>query len=107
MEHVLFTDATKMRMRASMNLSLKVLSPIFVFLDTSYHRAIDQPTIKAGETRSVFFVFAATRCRRSIGQPCSSHITDVSAIALALPIVLLVFGISKLQNLKPAKLLAC
>lgn len=74
-----------------------------VLLDGALHRPINKPSIICWKFSPVFFVLAPTRRGGSVCKRGGVHIADVPAVALALPIVLIVLCIGKLQDLEPTK----
>lgn len=67
-----------------------VLVQLAVFLDFTEHRpVVDPSSIQILEVCPVLVVLASTRDRRPVRQPSRPNIANVSAVTLALPVVLL------------------
>lgn len=74
-----------------------------VLLDGALHRPINKPSIICWKFSPVFFVLAPTRRSGSVCKRGGVHIADVSAVAPALPEVLLVLGIGVFKDSQPAE----
>lgn len=75
-------------------------------LDFALHRAIDHASIHFREVRSVLIVLATTGNGRPASEPGGLDIAGLSAIALAIPEVLLVLGIGVFEDGQPAESLS-
>ena len=74
-----------------------------VFLDFTEHRPVDPSSIKIREVGPVLVVLASTRDRRPVRQPGRPNIANVSAVALALPVVLLALLIGEAEHRQTAE----
>lgn len=72
-------------------------------LDSRDHCSVDRAAVKGLKRSPVLVVFAPTGNRGSVGEPRGLDIADVSAVAPALPEVLLVLGIGVFRDSQPAE----
>lgn len=82
-----------------------VLVELPIGLVSTLHRPINKPTIIGGKVSSILLILASARCSRPIRKSGRVHIAYVLAVALALPIVLNVPGLGKLQDFNPTEIL--
>ena len=74
-----------------------------VFLDFTEHRPVDPSPVQVLKVRPVLVVLASTRDRRPVRQPGRPNIANVSAVALALPVVLLALLIGEAEHRQTAE----
>lgn len=75
-----------------------VLVQLTIFLDFTEHRPVDPSPVQVLKVCPVFVVLASTRDRRPVRQPGRPNITNVSAVAPALPVVLLPLLIGEAEH---------